>query len=180
MTDDDADRIIGMIEAHWGRRIGEARPFWIRYLSLQDAEMVTIAVARLSERQEEFPKIADVRDMLGTVTGSTEQLEAGMCRTCFDDRMVLVALRAPVQSTWMAEHGLVPSADSMHEEYVPCPDCNADADTDYYVIGKPYRPPDPATVRERMQPAGVDPDAPRSREVPDSVREWLANGPRGV
>jgi hypothetical protein len=174
MNEEDADRIVSMIESHWGRRVREARPFWMRYLVLQDAELVTLAVAKLAERQTEFPKITDLRDMLGTITGSTPELPAGLCRTCLGDKVVLVQTRPAKQSQWMAERGIEPSTESGYEECVPCPDCNAAADTSYSVLGKDYVPMDEPTVRQRMEPARTDPEEPRTREVPDDALAWLA------
>lgn len=174
MNEEDADRLVAMIEAHWGRRVHEARPFWMRYLLLQDAELVTLAVARLAEKQADFPKIGDVRDMLGTISGSTPALEAGLCRTCLGDKIVVVQTRPPQQSAWMADRGIEPSTESGFEECAPCPDCNADADIAYSVLGRDFRPMDEAMVRQRMEPARSDPEAPRSREVPPEALAWLA------
>lgn len=72
------------------------------------------------------------------------------CATCSNDRFVVVSLRKPVQTPWMKEHGFEPS-DQMIEEMVPCPDCNADANTEMRRFdGTLVRSPDPARVREMM------------------------------
>ena len=58
------------------------------------------------------------------------------CKTCGGDRMVVFSTRTDTYNGHSAEV----------EEYAPCPDCNADANT-----RRPgFRSPDPAKVRERL------------------------------
>lgn len=66
------------------------------------------------------------------------------CKTCGGDRMVVYELRPNTTSGWMLERGLKATGGS--EQYVPCPDCNPDANT----LRQGYRSPDPAKVRERL------------------------------
>lgn len=63
-----------------------------------------------------------------------------VCETCDGDKMVLVAIRpSAVNPT------------SGFEEMAPCPDCNSDADADFWRgDGSRHRSPDPATIRMRM------------------------------
>ena len=70
------------------------------------------------------------------------------CRTCGGDRFVVYQLRAPQQSSWMHERGIVPTGSP--EETVCCPDCNSAADASYWLHGRKMTPPDPAQVRERL------------------------------
>lgn len=58
------------------------------------------------------------------------------CKTCDGDRMVVYSLRTNTYNGRSAEV----------EEYAPCPDCNADANT----LRHGFRSPDPAQVRERL------------------------------
>lgn len=73
----------------------------------------------------------------------------------------------------MKEKGLVASTESKHEETMPCPDCNADADIDYHLLGRRFRPVSETTVRTQMEPLGTDPRSPRTTGVPDDVQAWL-------
>lgn len=67
------------------------------------------------------------------------------CQTCGGDRMVVYATRPATQTQWMRERGIEPKGE--FEEYVPCPDCNSDANTSR----QGFRSPDPAQVRERLK-----------------------------
>lgn len=58
------------------------------------------------------------------------------CKTCGGDRMVVYAVRTASYNDKTAEV----------EEYAPCPDCNADANT----LRHGFRSPDPAQVRARL------------------------------
>lgn len=66
------------------------------------------------------------------------------CQTCNGDRMVVFSTRPNVTSTWMVERGL--AAVGVSEEYAPCPDCNANANTKR--VG--YASPNNGRVRERL------------------------------
>jgi len=72
------------------------------------------------------------------------------CSTCGGDRFVTVRLRSPQQTQWMKDHGITPARDRFHEEVAPCPACGQAIDVSYYVEGKPFRPMDPAQVREAI------------------------------
>jgi len=68
---------------------------------------------------------------------------AWICQTCDGNRMVLVATRPP-------ENGVEGAGG--YEEYAPCPDCNAGADTTFWRSDRSrVSCPDPGLVRERMQ-----------------------------
>lgn len=71
------------------------------------------------------------------------------CATCNGDHFVLYALRRPVQTAWMAEHGISPGED-MIEEYAPCPDCGPDLQASRRPDGSMFVPPDPGAVRARL------------------------------
>lgn len=58
------------------------------------------------------------------------------CKTCGGDRMVVFSVRT---DTYKGHSAAV-------EEYAPCPDCNADANT----LRVGFKSPDPAKVRERL------------------------------
>lgn len=58
------------------------------------------------------------------------------CNTCGGDRMVVYSTRTDTYNGHSYEV----------EEYAPCPDCNADANTKR----AGFRSPDPAQVRERL------------------------------
>jgi hypothetical protein len=45
------------------------------------------------------------------------------CEVCGGDRFVVAGTRKPVQSAWMKEHGITPSATEEIEEMKPCPVC---------------------------------------------------------
>jgi hypothetical protein len=66
------------------------------------------------------------------------------CQTCGGDRMVVYHTRPNYTTGWMAERGL--EAVGEVEEWAPCPDCNAEANT----RREHFRSPDPARVRERL------------------------------
>ena len=66
------------------------------------------------------------------------------CKTCNGDRMVIFSTRRAEASGWMLERGL--KAQGEVEEWAPCPDCNANANT----LRPNHRSPDPARVRERL------------------------------
>lgn len=66
------------------------------------------------------------------------------CKTCGGDRMVVFETRPNVTSGWMAEKGFKATGES--EQYVPCPDCNPNANT----LRHGFKSPDPAKVRERL------------------------------
>jgi hypothetical protein len=82
------------------------------------------------------------------VRGVNQHSDAS-CQTCNGDRFVLVALRKPVQSSWMREHGIAPRDDGI-EEYAPCPDCGPSDVGFFRPDGTKFRTLDPAQVRERM------------------------------
>ena len=66
------------------------------------------------------------------------------CETCGGDRMVVYSSVPNVTSGWMQKRGL--KASGYSEQYVPCPDCNPDANTKRH----DYASPSNDRVRERL------------------------------
>lgn len=74
------------------------------------------------------------------------------CQTCGGDRMVVVGVREPMQTKWMATMGIKPSPTHKLEEFAPCPDCNPDVMTTTRRFDGSYATaPDPARTRELMK-----------------------------
>lgn len=69
-------------------------------------------------------------------TQATNRSVAVDCKTCDGDRMVVYSTRTDTYNGHSAEV----------EEYAPCPDCNANANT----LRHGFRSPDPAQVRARL------------------------------
>ncbi len=79
------------------------------------------------------------------------QGKASDCRTCGGDRLVVVAIRAPVQSSWMKKRGIkIPQTAGM-EEWAPCPDCSTADPSFFRADGSQARALDPGKVREWMK-----------------------------
>lgn len=68
------------------------------------------------------------------------------CRTCGGDRFVVYSARLNTESPWMKEHGIKVPKGSITEEYAPCPDCNATANT----LREGFKSPTPDQVRQRL------------------------------
>jgi hypothetical protein len=83
-----------------------------------------------------------------TVGRTNQQAAPTDCATCGGDRFVVYQTRPAQQSAWMREKGIVPKGEI--EEYAACPDCNADTDVSYWLMGRKVTPPDPAQVRARL------------------------------
>jgi len=74
------------------------------------------------------------------------------CRTCDGDRFVVVATRRIKATVWMKERKIEPPVTDPPEEYAPCPDCNASADTSFFRHDRTLaRTLDPAQVRQMMK-----------------------------
>jgi len=76
--------------------------------------------------------------------GGTNRYAQVDCETCGGDRMVVYETRPNQTSGWAMQRKLEATGES--EQYVPCPSCNADANT----RREGCRSPDPAQVRERL------------------------------
>lgn len=76
--------------------------------------------------------------------GGTNRYAQVDCETCGGDRMIVYETRPDQTSGWMSERGIKATGES--EQLVPCPSCNADANT----RREGFKSPDPAKVRERL------------------------------
>lgn len=85
------------------------------------------------------------------VDGTNRHAKPSRCRTCEGDRFVMVRLRSPERTMWMDEHGISPAKDSFHEEYAPCPDCNATTIEYWHHDGTRFRSMDAAAAREALR-----------------------------
>ncbi len=86
------------------------------------------------------------------VAGSNLHGKANDCRTCGGDKLVVVAIRSAVQSSWMKKRGIkIPQTEGM-EEWAPCPDCDTGANPSFFrADGSQARALDPGKVREWMK-----------------------------
>ncbi len=151
MRDHEAQQIIEMYERQWrGQPLGPAAALWKGYLLREDAVIATKALARLAETSHWRPELSDFAEVMATMRPPKEiEVE---CDTCRGDRFVVFALRMPVTTIWMAERGIAADTDEMIEEMAPCPECNADCDTEFSRGGGGRaKALDPALVRERMK-----------------------------
>jgi hypothetical protein len=81
--------------------------------------------------------------------GLNQHAKLSNCRTCGGDRFVMVRLRSADQSVWMEDHGFKPNG--FHEEYAPCPDCNATTIEYWHHDGTRFRSMDAAAAREALR-----------------------------
>lgn len=149
MNEREAQEIIRMVESNWRFDLGAARSLWRTELLRFDAGIVTKAVARLARTQG---RRVDLVDLLAVAESMSPEIAStkDVCPTCSADYLVVVSLRAPNQTSWMAERGISPS-DQKIEEYAPCPDCNAAANTAFSRHdGVEVTCPDPGAVRMMM------------------------------
>jgi hypothetical protein len=177
MTEEQAQSLVRVIEAAWDKTFTkEQRQIWRERLEKLDHEFASAAVVQLSEDKRFLPSIAEVRELTAKLAKDarrrSEVVEA-ICPTCRGDRFVVAALRPVEQTVWMKEKGIKPAPGTTIEEWAPCPDCGGHIDTGYQRYdGSYFRSPDPARVRQVMEPPPLD-EAVSGGEVPEWVRVWM-------
>lgn len=138
-----------MIESNWSFDLEKARPMWREQLLPFDAEIATQAVIRLARTMQRRPTLSDVLEVITVMSPATKYRPSDTCATCEGDLFVVVFMRKPVTTEWMARNGHKASETEMIEEIAPCPDCNAGANTSFRrTDGTEAVSPDPARVRE--------------------------------
>ena len=153
MTENQAQRLIDMISDHW-KPVGSAAAAWMHFLTSLSAEAGGKAYSYLVTHNQYRPTILEFKevvDMQGV--DAKDELVAGVCQTCNDDKVVLVSLR-PVQRTqFMERREIEPPEEATIEEYAPCPTCATTVKAAYLLEseGRWVHPPDPATVERLMQ-----------------------------
>lgn len=144
MTQDQADQIIdflyGILRPPDKQ---ETRRAWRLQLAPLDAELASRAAINGGQVWEHFPSWplfhAEYRALKRAARAPDP---ADVCPTCKGDLAVVVALRYDTDSR---EPGMEV------EEYAPCPDCNANADTSFRrPDGSLVQSPDPYRVREML------------------------------
>lgn len=152
MTEKEADQIIDFLYGMFRPPDPqETRKAWRLQLAHLDPDLATQAAINGAQVWEFFPKwpvfYGEYRALR---RNERRKEEVYSCATCKGDRFVLVATRPAAQTDWMQKRGFEPQSPGM-EEYAPCPECNASADTSFYRHDNTeFRAPDPATVRRLM------------------------------
>lgn len=135
MTEREAQEVVRMVESNWRFDLGSARALWREELVRFDAELATKAVAKLARELHRRPDLSDLLDLLRQMAPA---LAKTACSTCGGDLFVLVATRPS-------------NTDAPYDEYAPCPDCNAYANTSFRRHdGSEFSGPDPSRVRQMM------------------------------
>jgi hypothetical protein len=157
VTYDDAERLRRMIDSHWRlRMLDDDADLWMTALIDKDAEMAATAIARLSKELRHPPKVVDLEEAYAVLVAAQPlPPPAEICQTCGGDHFVLVQKRPMVHTIWMEEHNIAPRedpADTMVEEYAPCPDCGTMINAEFRRYdGTVARPPDSSSVRDMMR-----------------------------
>jgi len=150
MNYDDAEAIRKMIDGHWSLRMNdETSDLWLSILVDKDAEIATRTVGRLARVMTHPPRAKDFEEIYAMMVGPVPpQVES--CPTCGGDRFVPFAWRKAEYSKALEERKIPPTG-AMIEEWAACPDCNANANLEYFRFdGSVFRVPDPSRVREMI------------------------------
>lgn len=149
MTEKQADQIIdficGMLRPP---DPVETRRSWRLQLAHLDPELASKAAINGMQVWEFFPSWPVFYGEYRSLKRSAQPAYTG-CQTCGGDKFVLVLLRRPETSQWMARHGISAVTDQMIEEMAPCPSCNPNADTSFRRHdGSEVTSMDPARISE--------------------------------
>jgi hypothetical protein len=143
------------------KQIREASP------DLDDADLAVLIRMKATQYRAAYPSVALTPTALAKHWGrvEVEQPKAAYpdysppsqpyhCATCDNHKLVLVG-HEPVRATmWMKERGIEPlvhPAEPGFEQYACCPDCNSEANVDFWrADGSRFTTLDPAQIRARM------------------------------